>query len=117
MAITNLALAVRRPARADERFPFETAACWRRRGDDTWRIGLVVNISASGLRLDLAERNTLHSGEPVELRLPRIGGATAHVARVDDDTLGLSFDAMDDEMCDRLVQVLASGGRGRRIPV
>jgi hypothetical protein len=110
MATTNLALVVRRTVRADERFAFETAACWRRLGDDTWRIGLVANISLGGLRLDLAEPNTLRSGENAELRVPRIGDVTARVARADDDTLGLSFDAMDEETRDRLVGLLFACG-------
>ncbi|HWB48058.1 MAG TPA: PilZ domain-containing protein [Stellaceae bacterium] len=95
--------------RADRRRAFETAACWRPLGDATWRIGLVEDASRGGIRLDLAEPNTLRPGERVELRLPRVGDMTARVARATADTLGLSFDAMDDATSDRLTCLLFAG--------
>jgi hypothetical protein len=115
MTTTNLTLAVTResawarPVRADERFPIETAACWRRRGDSAWRIGLVTNVSLGGLGLDLAEPNTLRLGETIDLRLPRVGEVAARVVRATDDVLGLSFDAIEEETRDRLVQLLFGG--------
>jgi hypothetical protein len=94
--------------RADERLAFETAACWRRLGERTWRIGLVTDMSPGGLRLDLAEPNTLHLDDAVELRVPLVGDATARVVHIGDDFLGLSFDAMDDETRERLSRLLFS---------